>query len=108
MVEMLKRQLSNGPFDLGLIKIGAYSDLWRDIHLLPEEAVRVNQLVGARRMLPIHGATFNLAFHAWDEPAERLLVAAQAAGVKLLTPRIGEPVDPEAPAGFGPWWREVC
>jgi L-ascorbate metabolism protein UlaG (beta-lactamase superfamily) len=97
----------HGPFDLGLIKIGAYSDLWPDIHLEPEDAVRVAQLVRARRMLPIHWATFNLAFHAWDEPAERLLVAAKAAGVELLTPRIGEPVDPEAPADFGPWWRAV-
>jgi L-ascorbate metabolism protein UlaG (beta-lactamase superfamily) len=97
----------HGPFDLALIKIGAYSDYWPDIHLKPEDAVRVHQLVRAERMLPIHWATFNLAFHAWDEPIERLLVAAREAGVDLITPRIGQPVDAMAPAAYDPWWREV-
>jgi L-ascorbate metabolism protein UlaG (beta-lactamase superfamily) len=97
----------HGPFDLGLIKIGAYSDLWPDIHLQPEDALRVHQLVRAKRMLPIHWATFNLAFHAWDEPIERLMVAARKAGAEVLTPRIGQPFDALAPGAYEPWWREV-
>jgi L-ascorbate metabolism protein UlaG (beta-lactamase superfamily) len=97
----------HGPFDLTLIKIAAYSRTWPDIHLEPEDSVRLHQLVRGGRMLPIHWGTFNLAFHAWDEPIERALAAAREAGVELLTPRIGEPVDGLAPGDYGAWWREV-
>jgi L-ascorbate metabolism protein UlaG (beta-lactamase superfamily) len=97
----------HGPFDLSLIKIAAYAPTWPDIHLLPEDSIRVHQLVRGRRMLPIHWATFNLAFHAWNEPIERTVAAARAAGVELLTPRIGEPIDGLASADYGAWWREV-
>ena len=31
--------------------------------------------------VPIHWGTFNLAYHAWDEPADRVVAAAQSAGV---------------------------
>jgi L-ascorbate metabolism protein UlaG (beta-lactamase superfamily) len=98
---------THGPFDLALVKIAAYSDLWPDIHLEPEDSIRLHQLVRGGRMLPIHWGTFNLAFHAWNEPIERAVAAAQAAGVELLTPRIGEPVDPLAPADHPTWWRDV-
>jgi len=97
----------HGPFDVTLVKISAYSASWPDIHLTPEDAVRVHQLVRGKRMLPVHWATFNLAFHAWDEPPERALATAEAAGVELLTPRIGEPIEPTQPREYGPWWREV-
>jgi L-ascorbate metabolism protein UlaG (beta-lactamase superfamily) len=96
-----------GPFDLTLIKIAAYSKTWPDIHLEPEDSVRVHQLVRGERMLPIHWATFNLAFHEWNEPIERVVVAAREAGVELLTPRIGQPVDGLAPGAYRAWWREV-
>ena len=97
----------HGPFDLGLIKIAAYSDMWPDIHLLPEDAIRLSAMVRAKRMLPIHWGTFNLAFHAWDEPIERTVAAARDAGVELLTPRLGQPVDALSPGRYGSWWREV-
>ena len=42
--------------------------------------------------IPVHWATFNLAFHGWTEPAERVLVAAEAAGVPIAIPRPGESV----------------
>ncbi len=34
-----------GPFDIALIKIGAYGPTWPDIHLTPEQAVRACTLV---------------------------------------------------------------
>jgi hypothetical protein len=46
-------------------------------------------------MLPVHWATFNLAFHAWREPADRALAAARQAGVRIVIPRPGEFVEPE-------------
>jgi L-ascorbate metabolism protein UlaG (beta-lactamase superfamily) len=94
-----------GPFDLTLIKIGAYAETWPDIHLNPEEAVQVHMLVRGKVMLPIHWGTFNLAYHDWNEPPERALVAAERTGARLIIPRIGQPVEPASPPPLDPWWR---
>jgi L-ascorbate metabolism protein UlaG (beta-lactamase superfamily) len=96
-----------GPFDLAMVKIGAYGPTWPDIHLDPEQAVHVTRHVKARVLLPIHWGTFNLAFHAWDEPAERVVVAAREAGVTLAMPRPGESFEPASPPAVQEWWRSV-
>ena len=86
----------HGPFDLTLIKIGASDPSWSDIHMTPEEAVQVHRDVGGRVMLPVHWATFNLAFHPWRDPADRAVAAAEKAGVTLVVPRPGQFVEPAA------------
>jgi L-ascorbate metabolism protein UlaG (beta-lactamase superfamily) len=93
-----------GPFDLTLMPIGAYDARWSAIHLDPEQAVAAHEMVRGDVMLPIHWSTFNLALHDWFEPVHRLKTAAQAAGVPLLLPRIGQPVEPTAPPPVTPWW----
>jgi L-ascorbate metabolism protein UlaG (beta-lactamase superfamily) len=94
-----------GPFDLTLMKIGAYAETWPDIHVTPEEAVRAHTLVQGKVMLPIHWGTFNLAYHAWNEPAERVVAAAERAGVRLVVPRVGQQIEPASPPPIEPWWR---
>lgn len=98
-----------GPFDLSLLKIGSYGPGpgWLDIHMDPEEAVKAHVAVKARRMLPVHWATFNLAFHAWDEPIRRALAAGRQHGIDLVTPRIGEVVTAGAAFTSENWW-ETC
>ena len=96
----------HGPFDLTLVKIGAYGETWPDIHLTPEQAVDVHAKLRGRVLLPIHWGTFNLAFHAWDEPAERV-VAAAAGGTRLVMPKPGESVEPAMARPVEPWWRAV-
>ena len=96
-----------GPFDVALIKIGAYGDTWPDIHLTPEQAVHASTLVQGRLLFPIHWGTFNLAFHDWSEPAERVVAAASAAGIPLVVPKPGEWIEPSAPPPVDPWWRAV-
>lgn len=98
---------AHGPFDLTFVKIGAYGETWPDIHLTPEQAVDANAKLHGRVLLPIHWGTFNLAFHAWDEPAERVVVAAAATGTRLVMPRPGESVEPATPKPVVPWWRGV-
>ncbi|HLL85069.1 MAG TPA: MBL fold metallo-hydrolase [Longimicrobium sp.] len=95
----------HGPFDLTLIKVGASDPTWSEIHMLPEEAVQTHLDVGGRVLVPIHWGTFNLAFHAWNEPAERVVSAAKKAGVTLVVPRPGEPVEPSQPQALDTWWR---
>ena len=97
--------LEHGPFDLTLIKIGAYDNAWPDIHLNPEQAVEAHGKLQGRVLLPIHWGTFNLAFHSWDEPAER--VVAAAVGTSLVVPRPGESVEPASAQPVERWWKTV-
>ena len=58
-----------------MLEVGAYHPAWGDIHLGPEHALEALALLGGGSFLPVHWGTFNLAIHAWDEPAETLLRA---------------------------------
>jgi len=93
----------NGPFDVALLEIGQHHPDWGDIHLGPEGALEAFRMLGAKRLFPIHWATFGLAYHAWSDPAERLVSLAPA-GV-VLTPRLGEPTEPTTDPKTEPWWR---
>jgi L-ascorbate metabolism protein UlaG (beta-lactamase superfamily) len=96
-----------GPFDLTLQPIGAYNDAWHAIHMDPEEAVRAHGDLGGQVLVPIHWATFNLAFHRWAEPVERLVAAAEERDVTVVVPRPGERVDVLAPPPLTDWWTAV-
>jgi L-ascorbate metabolism protein UlaG (beta-lactamase superfamily) len=98
-----------GPFDLSFIKIGAYGPgaPWLDIHMSAEDAVRAHGDVRAKRLFPVHWGTFNLAFHDWDEPIKRTLVAARTSHADVLTPRPGEMVDADQPFESKAWWETV-
>ncbi|HEX7830412.1 MAG TPA: MBL fold metallo-hydrolase [Thermoanaerobaculia bacterium] len=92
-----------GPFDLTLMKIGAYGHTWPEIHITPEEAVQAHLDVRGKLLLPVHWATWNLAFHDWSEPGERLVKAANGR-IAFTTPRPGDIVTPENPPSTY-WWR---
>ncbi len=96
-----------GPFDVALVKAGAYDVTWPQIHMMAEDAVAVARDVGARLLIPVHWGTFNLAQHGWTEPVERVLVAARRARVEVAVPRPGEFVDPGAPAPLTRWWPDI-
>lgn len=96
-----------GPFDLAIIKIGAYSESWPDIHVNPEQAVKAHGEAKGKVLLPVHWATFPLALHPWDEPIIRALKAAQQNGIRIITPEIGELVDIDKPFTNHSWWEGV-
>ena len=98
----------HGPFDLTLMPIGAYNRMWPDIHMNPEEAVRAHvDLSGAGKglVVPIHWGTFRLAPHPWGEPIDRLVNAADSAGVDVAVPKPGHRIDVSEPAALEPWWQ---
>ena len=98
----------HGPFDLTLMPVGAYHPAWPDIHMNPEDAIRAHLDVAeadSGLLVPIHWATFRLAPHPWSEPVERLLAAAEPAGVQVVVPRPGQRVDPDTAWAFDPWWQ---
>jgi L-ascorbate metabolism protein UlaG (beta-lactamase superfamily) len=96
-----------GPFDATMIETGAYNRAWPDWHLGPEQAVTAHEMVRGRVMFPVHWGLVDLAYHAWTEPAERVLAAAELAGVDVLVPRPGESIEPETPRPFERWWPDV-
>lgn len=98
-----------GPFDLTLLPVGAYDVRWPDIHMNPEEAVQthidLNRGDGSRGVfVPIHWATFNLAFHSWSEPIIRLNEAAAEAGTSVSVPMPGGRIDALSPTPPSKWW----
>ncbi|MEV6006587.1 MBL fold metallo-hydrolase [Streptomyces sp. NPDC051976] len=102
----------HGPFDATMIQIGAYSEFWPDIHMTPAEGMQAHvDLSGGQprgTMMPIHWGTFNLAQHAWADPAEGTVAAARETGSKIATPRPGAPFEPvdEQPDDW--WWRPIA
>ncbi|MCA1782700.1 MAG: MBL fold metallo-hydrolase [Dermatophilaceae bacterium] len=99
-----------GPFDAAFMAVGMYDPAWRPVHLDPEEAVQATAELGARLAVPIHWCTFALAPHAWSEPPERFVAAAERASVAYVIPEVGQAVDaavaPSDPGtGVRPWWR---
>lgn len=96
-----------GPFDLVLLEVGAFHESWGDIHLGPANALEVFHMLGGGTLLPVHWGTFNLAMHAWDEPAETLLRLAAERGARVVTPRLGQVFEPDHLDGPSPWWRDV-
>ncbi|MEO6806817.1 MAG: MBL fold metallo-hydrolase [Edaphobacter sp.] len=97
-----------GPFDLVMLEIGAFDELWDGIHLGPEGAARAFEALGSSGMLmPIHWGLFDLALHAWRQPIERLLELADEKKIKLWAPEPGRPSDVVAGVELrSGWWQK--
>ncbi len=96
-----------GPFDAVMIEVGAYNQLWPDVHIGPEQAVAARLAVGSGLFIPVHWGTFDLALHSWTEPIERLLVAAEKAGVQVAIPRPGGSIEPSDAPEIERWWPTI-
>ena len=98
-----------GTFDLVMLEVGAYHAAWGDIHLGPENALTALDWLGGGCLLPVHWGTFDLALHAWDDPAEQLLTLAPRHGVQMVMPKLGEVIEPVRIQHLAPepWWRKV-
>jgi L-ascorbate metabolism protein UlaG (beta-lactamase superfamily) len=97
-----------GPFDVSLVQIGAYGPGWPAIHMTPEEGVAAHLDLDADVLIPVHWATFNLALHAWAEPADRVWRESKARDVRLVVPRPGERVDVADPPAIDGWWQALA
>lgn len=94
------------PFDVTMFEVGQYHQAWPDWHIGPEQAVVAHQKLRGKVFFPIHWALLALAMHAWTEPMERAIAAAEAGGVAIVTPRPGEMVEPTS-ARVARWWPQV-
>ena len=95
-----------GDFDYVFIECGQYDVQWPKVHMFPEQSVQAAKILGAKLVQPIHWGAIILSRHGWDDPIERFLLAAEAEGLTVLTPYIGQTVHPQRPALFQErWWR---
>jgi L-ascorbate metabolism protein UlaG (beta-lactamase superfamily) len=96
-----------GPFDVTMLEIGAYNELWKDIHMGPDGAGRAfGELGGAGLLMPIHWGLFDLALHAWQQPMQRMLEVAAKKGLKLWAPEPGLPTEVVRGVELrSEWWR---
>ncbi len=114
--EIAEHYASEGGFDLTMLEIGAFHELWADIHLGPDGAVQAFEAMGGAQragfFLPIHWGLFNLALHAWRQPIERLLELASSRKLALLLPEPGQPTEVPGnsdrlaqPDARSQWWN---
>ncbi|UUQ63525.1 MBL fold metallo-hydrolase [Pseudomonas fuscovaginae UPB0736] len=96
-----------GPFDLTLMETGAYNVDWPHVHMQPEQSLQAHLDLQGRWLLPIHNGTFDLSFHAWYEPFERIMALAWERNVSITTPAIGEAFNLMQPHRGRAWWLEV-
>ncbi len=70
-------------FDLAVVPIGGYEPRWfmREVHVDPEEAVRIHLDVRARRSIGVHWGTFELSDEPLDQPIVDLRYARDELGV---------------------------
>ncbi len=97
-----------GPFDLAFIEIGAYDEYWPDIHMGPENAVKMLRKLRCTNFIPIHWGTFDLALHSWYDPVVRLSKAVRDTDIRIRIPRPGETVNYDEFGKIDYWWLEVC
>jgi L-ascorbate metabolism protein UlaG (beta-lactamase superfamily) len=93
-----------GPFDLGFMECGQYSELWPQIHMYPEESVQAAIDAGAKKVMPVHWGAFALAQHPWTEPAERWLAEAGKKGLHYILPGLGKPINLHSHMRTE-WWK---
>jgi L-ascorbate metabolism protein UlaG (beta-lactamase superfamily) len=96
-----------GPFDLTIIKCGAYGEGWPDIHIDGTQAVEAHVALNGRRMLPVHWLTFDLALHPWAEPVEHAIERADELGVEVITPKLGQLIDLQGRVETEHWWEST-
>ena len=89
-VEIGKRY---GPMDLSLIPIGAYAPRWlmKDMHVNPEEAVKIHLNIESRQSIGmLWGIFLNLTEEPLLEPPKRLLQELMEQGINPLEFRVLE------------------
>ncbi|NJB72671.1 L-ascorbate metabolism protein UlaG (beta-lactamase superfamily) [Saonia flava] len=96
----------HGPFDVCMMECGQYDELWKDIHMMPEETAQAHLDLKGNMLIPIHWGGFTLSNHDWDDPVQRLYKASMEKNINLSTPIIGEKIIVGKEQQFSDWWKQ--
>ena len=94
-----------GPFDIAFLENGQYNEAWSAVHMMPEQTLQAFKDLKAAHLLPIHWGMFELAFHTWYDPIVTLNELAEAEGIPLVTPIIGEVIKLDDALKTEKWWQ---
>ncbi|MFH1287624.1 MAG: MBL fold metallo-hydrolase [bacterium] len=94
-----------GPFDLAFLECGAYHESWRTMHMMPEDNLKAVKDLKGRILVPIHNGTFNLAFHSWYEPMEKIMKLTRREQIQSVIPLMGQIIDIINIPKTVQWWK---
>lgn len=100
-----------GPIDIACLEVAAdvkgnqgYPvENWG--HMQAHHTVRAFKDLQAKKLLPVHWATYELFTHKWDEPIEDLIEHCQADHIELITPMAGESFYVAKEYKNKAWWQ---
>jgi L-ascorbate metabolism protein UlaG (beta-lactamase superfamily) len=93
-----------GGFDIALMENGAYDAMWPAVHMTPEQSVQAFEDLRGKVFFSVHNSTFDLAFHTWHDPLDRIADLTEAKKIELATPVIGEVVTVGQARTNTRWW----
>ena len=96
-----------GGFDIALMENGAYDSYWPSVHMTPEETIEAFKDLNAKLLYVVHNSTFDMAFHTWRDPLDRVSALALREGLPLATPEIGEVLTLGQPRVNVLWWKNL-
>jgi L-ascorbate metabolism protein UlaG (beta-lactamase superfamily) len=73
--------------------------------MFPEQTVQAAIDLRAKTLLPVHWGKFALAYHAWNEPIQRVLKQAEKVQMPVLVPQIGMPLQLSVAESQEIWWK---
>ncbi|WP_398500405.1 MBL fold metallo-hydrolase [Variovorax sp.] len=94
-----------GGFDLALMENGAYDAYWPAVHMTPEQSVQAFEDLRGKVLYSVHNSTFDLAFHSWHDPLDRIAKLTQERKIELATPVIGEVLTVGQARTNVRWWE---
>jgi L-ascorbate metabolism protein UlaG (beta-lactamase superfamily) len=96
-----------GGFDLALMENGAYDAYWPAVHMTPEQSVKAFEDLRGKVLYSVHNSTFDLAFHGWRDPLDRIAKLAEEKKIELATPLIGEVLTVGKARTNARWWEAL-
>jgi L-ascorbate metabolism protein UlaG (beta-lactamase superfamily) len=94
-----------GPFDLALMECGQYNIKWPHSHMFPNQTAQAALDLGAAVTIPVHWGKYAESEHAWNEPVNLLLNAADSLKVPVTVPFIGQPYTIGTTVKRFDWWN---
>jgi L-ascorbate metabolism protein UlaG (beta-lactamase superfamily) len=94
-----------GGFDLAMMENGAYDAYWPSVHMTPEQSVQAFEDLRGKVLFSVHNSTFDLAFHTWHDPLDRIADLSRDKKIALATPEIGEVLTVGEPRNNVRWWE---
>ncbi|ELH0900838.1 TPA: MBL fold metallo-hydrolase [Vibrio cholerae] len=100
-----------GPIDLACLEVAADVKQHQGYpvenwgHMQAKHTVQAFRDLQAKKLLPIHWATYELFTHQWDEPIADLVKHCQEQSITLLTPMAGESLTMANHSESHAWWQ---